>query len=1014
MLVIAIVLHLSRSATVFADPPAPETRPKRSSSDLRATNSWDRQRFDEQIVPILSRRCLECHNPTDLKGDLDLVHRAGAMKEGESGAALVPGDVKASLLWKRVADGEMPPEEALPEAEKRELHDWIAAGAPWGNDPIDRFRVTTDRRAGYDWWSLQPLKNVEPPQVGDPSWPVGMVDRFVLARLESSGLRPSPMASKRVLIRRVYFDLIGLPPTPAEVDAFVNDADPQAYEKLVDRLLESPRHGERWARHWLDVARFAESNGFEYDEPRRNAWPYRDWVISAFSNDMPYDQFCRWQIAGDVMNPEDPQAVTATGFLVAGAYDQAGQNQQSEAMRAVVRNDELEDIVGTVGQTFLGLTVHCARCHDHKFDPIRQTDYYRLVSAMSGIRQGERDSTPPSARMEHEKRRLIAEKECQRLAEEIAAIDAPLRQQLRSVGEKNNLPPGPEPISVWEFDDLRDSKGGLPITLHGSATIREGALLVDGKEAYAATMPIEAPIREKTLQVWVQLHDLNQRGGAGISLQSLNGVSFDSVVFGEQNAGQWMAGSEGFQRTQSFNGPIETEARSRPVRIAITYAPDGTVTAYRDGKPYGRSYRAQGPIAFAAGEAQLVFGLRHSPASGNRLLRGSIRRAELYDRALTAKEVEAAGDEVTEKQIIAHLDSATAKRRAELVQRRAEMRPQLQPVPQLLTHACLPRQPEITRVLLRGDTRQPRDIVGPGGIECVMEKTSEFGLPPDAPESERRRRLAEWITHPDNPLFARVIVNRVWHHHFGIGLVDTPNDLGFNGGRPSHPQLLDWLALRLQQDGYRLKSLHRLIVNSAAYRQASLSRPESLKIDQDNRLLWRRSPQRLEAEALRDAMLCVAGKLNHAGGGPGFRDYKEVNRSGTWSYLTADFAGPEFERRSIYRTLVRGGRGGLLDAFDCPDPSTTTPKRTVTTTPLQALALFNNSLVLRMSEAFAERLQREAGDDPADQVSLATQLAYGRAAESAEKELMVDIVKRHGPATLARVLFNSNEFLYVD
>ncbi|MGD9645514.1 MAG: DUF1553 domain-containing protein [Pirellulales bacterium] len=978
-----------------------------------AAGDWNAARFDRQIAPLLARHCLECHNASDKKGEFDLTSRTAALAGGEAGEAILPGDAANSYLWQRVADGEMPPRGALTDADKQILREWIDAGAIWGTDTIDHFRYTTDRRAGYDWWALRPVVAPQLPDVTDAAWPANAVDRFVLARLEQAGLAPSPQASRAVLIRRLYFDLIGLPPTPEEVAAFEADNDPAAYDNLVTRLLASPRYGERWARHWLDVVRFAESNGFEYDEPRRDAWPYRDWVIAALNDDLPYDEFCRLQIAGDVLRPDDASAITAAAFLVAGPYDTPGQKQQSAAMRAVVRQDEMEDLVGTVAQTFLGLTLNCARCHDHKFDPLRQHDYYRFVSALSGVRHGQRDITSPAERAAQEQQLLAARRKVERLLAAIDAIDEPVRRQL---SENKNPPNGerPRPIARWDFDDLTDALSGLPIKLHGAAELRDGALVLDGRTSYAATVPLTNDLQAKTLQAWVRLADLEQRGGGAISVQTLDGQTFDAIVFGEQQPGHWLAGSNNFVRTQSLAGDVEKVAAERPVRITIVYASDGTITAYRNGEPYGRPYRATQPNLFAAGQAQVVFGLRHSPAGGNRLLNGEILQAELYDRALDVAEVAAAGDEISTAAIVAQLDPETAGRRAALVDELAAARKTLEPAPPQMLYACTPQQPEVTHLLRRGDTRLPAEAVSAGGIAAMPAPSSDFGLSVDAPEADRRTALARWITHRENPLFARVIVNRVWHYHFGIGLVDTPNDFGFNGGRPSHAELLDWLASEFAASGYRLKELHRLLVTSAAYRQASLARPEAVAVDRDNRLLWRHSPARLEAEALRDAMLVAAGRLQHAGGGPGFRDYEELNRSGTWSYLPAEKVGPEFVRRTIFRTATRGGRGGLLDAFDCPDPSTTTPRRAITTTPLQALTLLNNAFVLRMCEALAERVEREAGDDSTAQVRRAIALVYGRAPHADEERPAEELIGREGLATLARVLFNSNEFLYVD
>ena len=313
------------------------------------------------------------------------------MLGGKDGAAIVAGKPDESPLWERVEAGEMPPKSPLSPAEKAAIRDWIAAGATWGTDPIDPYQATTPRRAGRDWWSLQPVRRTEVPEVNRGDWPRNPVDRFVLRKLEAEKLSPRLEADRRTLIRRLRFDLTGLPPTPEEVDAFVADPAPDAYEKVVDRLLASPDFGVRQARGWLDLARYGETNGFEHDEGRPNAWRYRDWVVDAFNRDLPYDEFARLQLAGDVIRPDDPGAVEATGFLVAGAYDSVGQTQQSEPARNIVRADELEDIIGTVGQTFLGLTPHCARCHDHKFDPIRQAEYYRFASALDGIRAADRD-----------------------------------------------------------------------------------------------------------------------------------------------------------------------------------------------------------------------------------------------------------------------------------------------------------------------------------------------------------------------------------------------------------------------------------------------------------------------------------------------------------------------------------------------------------------------------------------------------------------------------------------------
>jgi hypothetical protein len=852
-------------------------------------------------------------------------------------------------------------------------------------------------------------------------WARKPIDRFVLARLEAEGLAPSEEADRRTLIRRLAFDLTGLPPTPEDVASFVANSDPRAYEALVDRLLASPDYGERWARHWLDLARFGESNGFEYDEPRRNAWPYRDWVINALNHDLPFDEFARQQLAGDVLHPGDTEAIKATGFLVAGAFDTVGQNQQSQAMKAVVRQDELEDLVSTSCQTFLGLTVHCARCHDHKFDPIRQTEYYQLTSALDGVRQGERDVTSAEERAEIALCTADMQNQIAELTASIQRIEDPPRVQI--LAERNaqsaSRPAAPAPIARWTFDEnLRDSVGGLHGAPSGGAKLRDGQLRLDGRKTFVATEPLAVNLQAKTLEAWVTLDNLTQAGGGVMGIQTLDGAVFDTIVFAERQPGRWMAGSDNFSRTQDFDGPAETAADKGPVHVAIVYDVDGTISAYRDGAPYGKPYRGPAPFSFAAGKAQVTFGMRHAPAGGNRMLAGTVDRAQLYDRALTPEEIAASAeglsDYVNEATLLARLGANERAERERLKQSLANLRAQVAKPAKKMCYAVAPRQSAPARLLVRGDSRQPGEIVAAGGLSAAAGLSADFHLPPDAPEGDRRAALARWITDPRNPLFARVIANRLWHYHFGVGLVDTPSDFGFSGGRLTHPELLDWLATHLVDEGFSLKELHRTIVLSATYRQSSQFNATSAARDADNRWLWRKAPLRLDAESVRDAVLAAAGELNPARGGPGFHDCQEMLRSGTYSYVPNDPVGFEFQRRSIYRVWTRGGRSNLLDVFDCPDPSTISPKRAVTTTPLQALALLNNSFMLRMADRLADRIAREAGPGSAAQVVRAYQLAYGRAPSEGESIEAQQVVERHGLGVLARAIFNSNEFLYVD
>jgi hypothetical protein len=858
----------------------------------------------------------------------------------------------------------------------------------------------------------------EVPTVDDAAlrqWMRNGIDAFIAVKLKTAGLTPSPQAEPRALVRRSSFDLLGLPPEFADVAGFASDPSDAAYAQLVERMLASEHYGERWARHWLDVARYGESQGFERDKVRPDAWHYRDWVIDALNRDMPYDEFARLQLAGDVLRPDDAGALIATGFLVAGPYDEVGQQQQSAAMKAVVRQDELEDIAGTVGQTFLGLTVNCARCHDHKFDPISQREYYQLVSALSGVRHGERSFATPAAQAELA--RLTQQHE--ELTARVAALESAARD--RVLAERGQSPPSitpPQPIARWTFDvDLRDEIGDLHAELHGDAELKDGALILNGASAFAATEPLARELREKTLEAWVRLDNLDQRGGGVITLQNTEGSRFDAIVFGEREPGQWLAGCEGFVRYQGFEATPEAEATQRAVHVAIVYAADGTITGYRDGAAYGVAYHSNGPATFDAGVSQIVFGMRHGISAGdNRMLAGAIDQAQLYDRALTAEEVAASArrvDYVSATELAARFSPEERGEHAAAVARVKQLSDEIAALSSSRTYAVLPREPEVTHLLLRGSTTSPADVVEPDGIASITGSSPDFGLPPDAPEAERRRELAEWITAPANPLFARVIVNRVWMYHFGSGLIESPNDFGFNGGQPSHPELLDWLAADLVEHGWSLKHLHRTILNSATYRQASRYRADCAAVDASNRLLWRKDPLRLEAEVLRDAILKASGELNPQIGGPPYADYETFTHNSQF-YTMIDPVGPEFHRRTIYRTWLRSGRSAMLDAFDCPDPSTTAPRRAVTTTPVQSLALLNNSFVLRMSDSLAERASAEAANNPATQVDQVYRLAYAREPSAEERETLARFVEQHGLLALCRVIFNSNEFLYAE
>jgi Protein of unknown function (DUF1553)/Protein of unknown function (DUF1549)/Concanavalin A-like lectin/glucanases superfamily len=824
-----------------------------------------------------------------------------------------------------------------------------------------------------------------------------------------------------LLIRRATFDLIGLPPTPDEIDAFLQDNSPDAYERLIDRLLASPQYGERWARHWLDVARFAESQGFERDIIRDHAWRYRDYVIESFNEDQPYDQYVREQIAGDAIEPVRPQGIIATGFLVAGPYDEAGNSSKSDLLRARIREEELEDMIGTMSQTFLGLTVNCARCHDHKFDPIPQPDYYRMKAIFGGVRHGNRAAVPPTelaskqAQMERLSRSIEA---CEtRIAEiEMAARVALANQRLN----RSSNVMCPAPIARWNFEtDAMDDIANLHGTLHGGAKLKRGRLCLSGSGAYVETSTLNRELKSKTLEAWGSVINLAQAGGGLISVEALGGGVFDAIVFGEREPKKWIAGSEGFQRTKDLQADAETSTLNELVQIVVVYDTDNRIQLYRNGKPYGDAYTPAGPNStlrtFAAGNTHILFGLRHTGA-GNGFFHGEIEEARLYDRALSSSEVSTSFQigvpSFSIDELLATLTDDQRASRAAAASELDDLRRRLKSIPPFpQAYAANPRAPEPTYVLLRGDVEKKGDLVAAGGLSCVANNPAEFQLASSAPESERRIKFAEWVTHPKNPLAARVMVNRIWHYHFGRGIVGTPSDFGWNGERPSHPELLDWLAAEFTSSGWSIKHVHRLIMLSSTYRQSSDYDARSAAIDTDNRLLWRFPPRRLEGETVRDTMLAVSGELNSEMLGPSFRPF-ELQIFNSHFYNLNDPIGPPYNRRTVYRINVNSAKDPLLESMDCPDPSTKTPTRSVTTTPIQALGLMNNSFVQRQARQFAARLN-ETGTDAADQITLAYRLALGRTPSKTEIASALDLARNDGLESVCWALFNSSEFQYL-
>ncbi len=893
---------------------------------------------------ILANRCVSCHGPEKKKGGLDLSRRASAMAGGETGAAIVPGRPADSLLVERVTAGEMPPQGELSKEEVATIRVWVEAGASYPDATI------APRRAGADWWSLLPIRHEAPPALRGfvTGWARNPIDAFVGYRLAGAGLRPAPEADRRALIRRLSFDLIGLPPTPGDVEAFVGDRDPMAYERLVDRLLASPHYGERWGRHWLDVVRFGESEGYETNMPRFNAWPYRDAIIRAFNRDTPFPWFVREQIAGDAIEGPEADWLTraSTGFLVGGTHDIVG-NQTEQGMRQQ-RADDLDDMITAVGTTFLGLTIQCARCHDHKFDPITQRDYYGLQALLAGVRHGEQAVEPPGG---EERRR-----EASAVAAEIAAIDRKLDESEPIADPASDQPRRPM------VDPRRNVDRFPPIR---SRAIRFTILATNNN--------IEPCIDE--LEVFTKGPDGSAR----------------NVALGT-------AGGKASASSEYPNSPIHR----------IVNLNDG-----RHGN--SRSWISRSP---GRGVVTITW---PKPATIDRVVWGRDREGTYRDRLATHYLIEAAvepggwrvvatsGDRPSYVESAANLAEGSPER-AEWMKRREELRVRLASLGGTVkVFAGTFDRPGPTHLLVRGDPMRPGAEVVPSGVASVRPK---LVLNVSAPESTRRESLARWIANPENPLPARVMVNRLWHYHFGRGIVSTPGDFGYNGAPPSHPELLDWLAYTYIQNGWHLKPLQRMIVLSSTYRQSGRLDAKGEAVDREDRLLWRVSPRRLEAESIRDAILATSGRLDPRMGGPGYNIW-EKNSNYVAVYKPRDELGPDAFRRMVYQFKPRSQQDPTFGAFDCPDAALVAPRRNVSTTALQALNLLNSGFVIRQSESFADRLRSEAGADPTAQADRGFRLAFGRPPAAEERQAAARLIASYGTPAFCRALYNANEFVYV-
>ncbi len=969
--------------------------------------------FARDIRPIFESVCLKCHGPVKPKGDFRLDSRAAALEDGE---AILPGKSGESLLVQLLLTDdrkERMPQKAKPlQKEQIDLiRRWIDEGAVWPDDGSAAPRPVH--------WSLRPLSAPAVPQVRNVAWVRTPIDAFILAKLEENDLTPAPPADRRTLLRRVTFDLTGLPPTPEETAAFLADPSPRAYEDVLDRLLAGPRYAERWARHWLDVVHYADSHGHDQDRPRPNAWPYRDWVIRALHEDMPWARFVEDQVAGDVLRPEDPQALVATGFLAAGPWDESSQMaiMADTIDKKIAQNLDRDDMLMTTASSFFSTTIHCARCHNHKFDPVTQVEYYRMQSFFAGVDRADRpfDDNP----VIHLRRQALLRRK--------TLLDA----RRASMTDELLAPPLQAEVAAWEDAGAGRSEKWTVLAPRSAASKNgctltaqaDGSVLSSGErpETDTYTIVVETDLTGITaVRLEVLTDDTHPYRGPGRQDNGNLHLSEFSVRAAPR------AGGGGETPVVLQNPTADFNQQDWNVAHAIDGKMETAWGVYPEiGKPHEAVFECKDAVGFPGG-TRLTFVLEQN--HGRRHL---IARPRLSVTTAPRPVTVVTHPDKVLKILATPREARTDGDRAELAARWLEMKIDRDiaalPPPRWVyagasdfapkANFSPARTPRPVQVLRRGDVAQPLEPVLPGGLACVPGLDPAVALADPEDEGARRAALAKWITDPRNVLTWRSAVNRVWHYHFGRGIVDTPNDFGVMGGTPSHPELLDWLAVRFRDDdGGSLKRLHRRILTSAVYLQSSRHDPEAAKVDADNRLLWRMNRLRLDAESIRDGILQMTGRIDLAMGGPPvmqFR-YEDPNpgRTPVIDYEKFDVDAPASRRRSVYRHVFRTVPDPFLDCLDCADASQLTPVRNTSFTALQAMAMYNDRFVVRHAEHLAERAA--AAGDAGAQIDAVFALALNRPPRPEEKAKFAAYAAKHGMTNLCRVILNSSEFLFVD
>lgn len=970
--------------------------------------------FKDKVAPILEARCLSCHNEQILAGGLSLQTRSAAIQGGESGEVIVPenpdGSYLLDLITPSKAKAEMPKQaDPLSAQEVALIRQWILDGAKWPED----VKLRSSRVADLNWWSLRPLSKPALPELTptEKAWVQTPIDAFIAAKQREHQLQPATLADRRTLIRRLSYDLTGLPPGPEEVAAFIADESPHAYEVLVDRLLASPAYGEHWARHWLDVVHYADTHGYDKDKPRPNAWPYRDYIVRAFNEDKPYSRFVTEQIAGDVLWPQMQDAIAATGFLAAGPWDFIGHVEVPEGKidGKIARHLDRDDMVTTTLNTFASLTAQCARCHHHKFDPITMEDYYSLQAVFAAIDRADRplpltgEWASRQRDLQDRQSELQANREAlhQEALKQAGPVLTTLDDQLKKLNQGNLLPARPE------------------FGYHS-------AISQDQNATKWVQIDLGEPCRLEAIVIVACHDDFNNIGAGfgfplGYKIELSNDPDFgDNVVVICDHTGADVKNPG--TSPQCF--AVESTEAARHLRITATKLATrqndyifalGEVLAFDEN---GRNL-AQGRLVSALDSIEapvrwqrqnLVDGRYFAQRENDdltKLARLDIAKAALLNKSVT-EELRRQGTAIENELETIRQDLASLPKPGFVYATTTSFPAE----GQFKSTNGIPR--EVT-LLARGDVTRPGPVMSPGTVPLFPGVKSRFELPKGQAEGERRKALADWLVHHDNPLTWRSLVNRVWLYHFGRGLVDSPNDFGRGGQTPSDPELLDWLAADFRDNGESLKRLHRIICLSATYRQSSTSQAGFAEKDANNVFLWRMNRRRLSAEEIRDSVLLASGRLRMEMGGPGFQDFlvEKPEHSPHYEYEKANPDDARGHRRAIYRFIVRSQPQPMMTVLDCADPAFSVPKRDETLTPLQSLSLMNNPFMLWSAEAFAARLANDSNVLD-EQIPLAFRLLLGRSPTSEEFEDMAEFAKLYGLPATCRVMMNLNEFVFVD